>query len=35
VAFAKGDSVRAGQFAAALERLRQNGELDLIYQRWQ
>jgi polar amino acid transport system substrate-binding protein len=35
VAFAKGDSVRAGQFAAALERLRQNGKLDLIYQRWQ
>ena len=35
VAFAKGDSVRAKQFAAALERLRQNGKLDLIYQRWQ
>ena len=35
VAFAKGDSVRAKQFAAALERLRQNGKLDQIYQRWQ
>lgn len=35
VAFAKGDHVRAKQFAAALERLRQAGTLDAIYQRWQ
>jgi polar amino acid transport system substrate-binding protein len=35
VAFAKGDSTRADQFAAALERLRQAGTLDTIYQRWQ
>lgn len=34
VAFAKGDSARAKQFSAALERLRQSGTLDNIYQRW-
>jgi polar amino acid transport system substrate-binding protein len=34
VAFAKGDSVRADQFAAALEGLRQAGTLDTLYQRW-
>ncbi|WP_339526024.1 substrate-binding periplasmic protein [Pseudomonas sp. EA_35y_Pfl2_R111] len=35
VAFAKGDGARAKQFSAALERLRQAGTLDSIYQRWQ
>lgn len=35
VAFAKGDSARAEQFSTALERLRQAGALDVIYQRWQ
>jgi polar amino acid transport system substrate-binding protein len=35
VAFAKDDSARAKQFSAALERLRQAGTLDNIYQRWQ
>ncbi|HZX16718.1 MAG TPA: transporter substrate-binding domain-containing protein [Pseudomonas sp.] len=35
VAFAKGDSGRAKQFAAALERLRQAGTLESIYKRWQ
>jgi polar amino acid transport system substrate-binding protein len=35
VAFAKGDSTRAKQFTAALERLRLAGTLDSIYQRWQ
>lgn len=35
VAFAKGDTARAKQFSAALERLRQAGSLDVIYQRWQ
>ncbi|WP_298183878.1 transporter substrate-binding domain-containing protein [uncultured Pseudomonas sp.] len=35
VAFAKGDHRRAEQFAAALERLRDAGTLDTIYQRWQ
>ena len=35
VAFAKGDTARAKQFSAALERLRQAGALDVIYQRWQ
>lgn len=35
VAFAKGDRSRAETFAAALERLRQAGTLDAIYQRWQ
>jgi polar amino acid transport system substrate-binding protein len=35
VAFAKGDSIHADQFAAALEHLRQAGTLDTIYQRWQ
>lgn len=34
VAFSKGDSTRAKQFSAALERLRQAGTLDSIYQRW-
>jgi polar amino acid transport system substrate-binding protein len=34
VVFAKGDSVRADQFAAALEGLRQAGTLDTLYQRW-
>jgi polar amino acid transport system substrate-binding protein len=35
VAFAKGDKARASQFSSALERLRQAGALDVIYQRWQ
>lgn len=35
VAFAKGDTARAKQFSVALERLRQAGGLDAIYQRWQ
>ena len=35
VAFAKDDSARAKQFSAALERLRQAGTLDNIYQLWQ
>jgi polar amino acid transport system substrate-binding protein len=35
VAFTKGDKPRAAQFSAALERLRQSGKLDAIYQRWQ
>lgn len=35
VAFAKTDQARAAQFAAALERARQAGTLDAIYQRWQ
>lgn len=35
VAFSKGDSQRAEQFAAALERLRQAGTLQRISQRWQ
>lgn len=35
VAFAKGDNARAEQFSAALERLKQTGALDSIYQRWQ
>ncbi|SFI91139.1 amino acid ABC transporter substrate-binding protein, PAAT family [Pseudomonas guineae] len=35
VAFAKGDRDRADRFAAALERLRDAGTLDAIYQRWQ
>jgi len=34
VAFAKGDSARAKQFSAALERLRQAGTLDTIHKRW-
>lgn len=34
VAFTKGDRTRADPFAAALERLRQAGTLDAIYQRW-
>lgn len=34
VAFAKGDHARAKQFATALQRLRQAGSLDAIYQRW-
>ncbi|MBP8237601.1 MAG: amino acid ABC transporter substrate-binding protein [Pseudomonas sp.] len=34
VAFAKGERARAEQFAAALERLRQAGSLNAIYQRW-
>ena len=34
VAFAKGDSARAKQFSAALERLRQAGTLDSIHKRW-
>ncbi len=34
VAFAKGDRARADLFAAALERLRQAGTLQTIYQRW-
>jgi polar amino acid transport system substrate-binding protein len=34
VAFTKGDKQRATQFAAALERLRQSGTLEAIYQRW-
>lgn len=35
VAFAKGDTRRAQQFGAALERLRARGELDEILQRWE
>lgn len=35
VAFTKGDHSRVEQFAAALERLRDAGTLDTIYQRWQ
>jgi polar amino acid transport system substrate-binding protein len=35
VAFAKGDRARAERFAAALERLRQAGTLQTLYQRWQ
>lgn len=35
VAFAKGDTQRAQQFSAALERLRAEGRLDAIQQRWE
>ncbi|UTW09336.1 substrate-binding periplasmic protein [Pseudomonas benzenivorans] len=34
VAFAKDDQARAERFAAALERLQNEGQLDAIYQRW-
>lgn len=35
VAFSKGDTPRAEQFAQALQRLQQAGGLEDIYQRWQ
>jgi polar amino acid transport system substrate-binding protein len=35
VAFSKGDTARAEQFAQALKRLQQAGGLEPIYQRWQ
>lgn len=35
VAFSKGDTARAEQFAQALQRLQQAGGLEPIYQRWQ
>lgn len=35
VAFAKGDTARAQQFAQALERLRERGELEAILRKWE
>lgn len=35
VAFSKGDTARAEQFAQALQRLQQTNKLQTIYQRWQ
>ena len=35
VAFSKGDTQRAEQFAQALQRVQQAGGLEDIYQRWQ